>query len=235
MIERASPELSSPHPLLQADRVTRFFKDGQVTAVDQVSMDLHRGEYVVLTGKSGCGKSTLLNLLGGLDRPTEGEIRFESKPLAQWSDAATFRSTQLGFVFQAFHLVPVLNAEQNVQLPMFESTLTSGERRTRARDLLDLVGMSRRAKHRPSQLSVGERQRVAIARALANGPSLLLADEPTGNLDTVTAREIFELFDTVHRQGMTLLLVTHDTALSERAQRIIQMQDGRIIDVRQNA
>jgi len=216
-------------PLLQADHVTRFFPDGQVTAVDDLSLTLQPGEYVALVGKSGCGKSTLLNLLGGLDRPTAGEIRFRGKSLERWSDPATFRATQLGFVFQSFHLVSVLNAEQNVQLPMFESARTAAQRAARAAELLEMVGMTHRRRHRPGQLSIGERQRVAIARALANEPVLLLADEPTGNLDTATAGEIFALFDSLHRGGMTLLMVTHDPALAQRAGRILEMQDGRLI------
>lgn len=218
-----------PIPLLQADGVSRHFADGNVTAVRDVSLRVDPGEYVALVGKSGSGKSTLLNLLGALDRPSRGTIRFRGRDLAEFGDLARFRSSQLGFVFQSFHLVPVLNAEQNVQLPMFESSLTAAERRARARRLLELVGMSHRATHRATKLSVGERQRVAIARALANEPALLLADEPTGNLDTATAQSIFELFDALHREGMTLLLVTHDPLLAQRADRIITLADGQLI------
>ena len=215
-------------PLLEATGVSRFFADGNVTALHEVSLQVQRGEYVALVGKSGSGKSTLLNLLGGLDHPTAGTVRFDGQDLAQHRDLARFRSSHLGFVFQSFHLVPVLTAEQNIQLPMFETTLTAPQRRQKARELLDQVGISHRRKHRPPALSVGERQRVAIARALANSPSLLLADEPTGNLDSVTAEAIFELFDRLHRDGMTLLLVTHDPLLAQRAQRTLTLRDGRL-------
>ncbi len=218
-----------PVPLLQADGVSRYFADGNVTAVREVSLQINEGEYVALVGKSGSGKSTLLNLLGALDHPTSGTIRFRGRDLSQSGDLAKFRSSQLGFVFQSFHLVSVLSAEQNVQLPMFESSLTAPQRRARARQLLELVDMSHRAAHRATKLSVGERQRVAIARALANGPALLLADEPTGNLDTATAQSIFELFDALHRDGMTLLLVTHDPLLARRADHIITLGDGQLI------
>ncbi len=215
-------------PLIEAIGVSRFFADGNVTALQDVSLQIHKGEYAALVGKSGSGKSTLLNLLGGLDHPTSGQIRFNGRDLTAFGDPAHFRSTQLGFVFQSFHLVSVLTAEQNVQLPMFESPMTATERQTRARDLLDRVGMSHRIHHRPQKLYVGERQRVAIARALANQPALLLADEPTGNLDSTTAQAIFELFDSLHASGMTLLLVTHDPLLASRAQRTITLADGKI-------
>lgn len=222
--------MTDPAPaLIEALNVSRYFVDGNVTALTDVSLRIARGEYVALVGKSGSGKSTLLNLLGGLDHPTSGEIRFEGRDLRTFGDPAKFRSSQLGFVFQSFHLVSVLTAEQNVQLPMFESSLTAKQRQARARELLALVGMSHRISHKPLKLSVGERQRVAIARALANQPSLLLADEPTGNLDSATAHAIFELFDSLHRNGMTLLLVTHDPILAGRAQRTITLADGKVV------
>lgn len=216
-------------PLLEATGVSRFFADGNVTALHEVSLQVQRGEYVALVGKSGSGKSTLLNLLGALDHPTAGTVRFRGQDLARQGDLARFRSSQLGFVFQSFHLVPVLTAEQNIQLPMFETTVTARQRRQKAQELLEQVGMSHRREHRPPTLSVGERQRVAIARALANSPALLLADEPTGNLDSVTAAAIFELFDDLHRGGMTLLLVTHDPLLAQRAQRTLTLRDGRLV------
>ncbi len=216
-------------PLVEADTVSRYFVDGDVTAVSDVSFRIVAGEYVALVGKSGSGKSTLLNLLGGLDSPTGGTIRFAGRDLADFGDPANFRSSQLGFVFQSFHLVSVLTAAQNVQLPMFETDLSARQRRQRAAELLELVGMSHRADQRPQKLSVGERQRVAIARALANRPALLLADEPTGNLDSSTADSIFRLFDSLHGDGMTLLLVTHDKLLAERADRVLTMSDGRLL------
>ena len=223
------PAITDTPPLLEADSVRRRFADGQVMAVDNVSLQIRTGEYVALVGPSGCGKSTLLNLLGGLDRPTDGQIRFRGRPLDDWDDPARFRANELGFVFQSFHLVSVLNAEQNVQLPMFETPLRATERRDKARQLLDTVGMRHRARHRPGELSIGERQRVAIARALANDPALVLADEPTGNLDSVTAEEIFTLFDRLRDGGTTILLVTHDPNLARRADRTLSMRDGRLV------
>jgi putative ABC transport system ATP-binding protein len=216
-------------PLIEAVAVSRYFADGNVAALSDVSLAIDQGESAALVGKSGSGKSTLLNLLGGLDHPTSGTIRFRGRDMADYGDPAKFRSSQLGFVFQSFHLVSVLTAEQNVQLPMFETAMSASRRRDRARELLDLVGMSHRAGHRPQKLSVGERQRVAIARALANEPSLLLADEPTGNLDSATAESIFRLFDSLHDSGMTLLLVTHDPLLAERTDRTITLRDGRVV------
>lgn len=215
--------------LLALKDVSKIYDDGKVRALDHVSLEIFRGEYVAIIGPSGSGKSTLLNLLGALDAPTEGEVWFEGKPLAAWGNLDRFRAHQLGFVFQSFHLMPVLTAIRNVQVPMFETRRTGQQKIARARELLELVGMSHRADHRPNQLSVGERQRVAIARALANEPQLLLADEPTGNLDSSTAEEIFALFDRLHQDGMTIVLITHDPLLSQRAQRVIAMKDGRIV------
>jgi ABC-type lipoprotein export system ATPase subunit len=216
-------------PLLEAAHLSRHFIDGQVTALRDVSFKIHEAEYAALVGKSGSGKSTLLNLLGGLDSPTTGTVSFRGQDLAGLGDLARFRSAQLGFVFQSFHLVSVLTAEQNVQLPMFETTMTPAQRKSRAREMLARVGLSHRANHRPQKLSVGERQRVAIARALANRPALLLADEPTGNLDSVTAESIFALFDSLNRDGMTLLLVTHDPILAARSHRTLTLHDGQLV------
>lgn len=228
------PQPAATVPLVEAIRVSRHFVDGQVTAVKDVSLAIEEGEYVALVGKSGCGKSTLLNLLGGLDEPTTGSIRFRGRDLADFGDPARFRSSQLGFVFQSFHLISVLTAEQNIQMPMFETGLRPAARQERARELLARVGLSHRANHRPQKLSVGERQRVAIARALANRPSLLLADEPTGNLDSVTAESIFGLFDSLNQEGMTLLLVTHDPLLAARARRTLTLHDGQLVSDQPN-
>jgi putative ABC transport system ATP-binding protein len=221
----------SSNPLLSVKHLRKSYVDGGVTAVDDVSLDIRRGEYLAIIGKSGSGKSTLLNLLGALDRPTSGEIYFEGEPLTPNSDLDGFRARNLGFVFQSFYLLPMLSALENVQVPMFETERSPAERRQRALDLLALVDMSHRANHVPKHLSVGERQRVAIARALANDPMILMADEPTGNLDTATAQQIFELFASLHReQKKTLVLVTHDLDLARRAQRIVRMQDGHLTD-----
>ena len=219
--------------IIEARHVTKRFSDGDITAVDDLSVSLQAGQFVSLVGRSGCGKSTLLNLLGGLDQPTSGEILFEGKPLGKWKNPAEFRSQSLGFVFQSFHLVSVLTAEQNVQIPMFESTRKPSERLERARELLEMVGMGHRAKLKTSKLSGGERQRVAIARALANDPPLILADEPTGNLDTRTAAGVIGLFHQLHQAGKTILMVTHDPDLAAAAERTLEMSDGRLIGDRQ--
>ncbi len=216
--------------LVRADRVSKTYEDGRIHAVAEVSLDIRRGEFVAIMGRSGSGKSTLLNLLGGLDRPSAGAIFFEDQNLQTYGDLAWFRARKLGFVFQSFHLLPVLTALENVQIPMFETIRSAARRRERASRLLALVGMDGRQNHLPKQLSVGERQRVAVARALANEPALLLADEPTGNLDSENALEILRLLARLHReQGMTIVMVTHDPELASFAQRTIQMKDGRIV------
>ena len=180
-------------------------------------------------GPSGSGKSTLLNLLGALDEPTSGDVIFEGKSLRQRTDLDRFRASTLGFVFQSFYLLPTLTALENVQIPMFESSLGSRERVKKAAELLALVGMTHREKHLPAKLSVGERQRVAIARALANDPKLLLADEPTGNLDTTSGKIVLDLFDRLHRErGLTLVVITHDSQVAARAERTLLLRDGQI-------
>jgi putative ABC transport system ATP-binding protein len=219
----------SETPLLRTERLCKTYPDGQVNALVDVSVSIRRGEYVAIMGTSGCGKSTLLNLLGGLDQPTSGEVFFEGQPLSAIRDLDRFRSRKLGFVFQSFFLLPTLTALENVQIPMFEGSLNVRQRVARANDLLKLVGMSHRTNHRPTHLSVGERQRIAIARALANDPVLLLADEPTGNLDSRTAAEVLDLFAHLHRdKGMTIVLVTHGQEVANRAERIVRMRDGRV-------
>lgn len=217
-------------PLLKAEGVSRTYDDGRVQALEEVTLEIRRGDYVAIMGPSGSGKSTLLNILGALDRPTAGEVYFQGQALGAMASLDRFRAEQLGFVFQSFHLLSALTALENVQIPMFETRRPVGQREARAQLLLETVGVAHRAGHRPQQLSVGERQRVAIARALANEPSLILADEPTGNLDTATAAEIFQLFAALHgQQGTTIVLVTHDPALAARAERIVHMRDGRIV------
>jgi putative ABC transport system ATP-binding protein len=216
-------------PLLRTDRISKLYPDGEVHAVEDVSLSIRAGEYVAIMGPSGSGKSTLLNLLGALDLPTSGDIYFEDQPLSSVTNLDRFRSQKLGFVFQSFYLLPVLTAIENVQVPMFEGSLSVSERIKKARELLELVGMGHRENHLPLKLSVGERQRVAIARALANDPMLLMADEPTGNLDSVSAEGIFNLFAQLHKErGVTIVLITHDPDLAARAQRIVRMQDGHI-------
>lgn len=203
-----------------------------VHALRGVSLRIDRGEYVAIVGPSGCGKSTLLQLLGGIDVPSSGSVELLGTRLDTLSDRelTRLRLTRLGFIFQRFHLLPVLSARENVELPMAEAGLRPPERRARARELLDYVGLGSRENHRATQLSGGEMQRVAIARALANRPAVLLADEPTGELDAATGQEILELFQRLNRDGSTLVVVTHDDNLAREATRVVHMLDGRIRD-----
>jgi putative ABC transport system ATP-binding protein len=202
-----------------------------VNALRDVNLEIRRGEYVAIMGPSGSGKSTLLSMLGALDRPTSGEVYFEGQPLSRLGNLDRFRSEKIGFVFQSFYLLPTLTALENVQIPMFEGKLRPKERVAKAQELLEAVGMSHRANHLPSRLSVGERQRVAIARSLANDPILLFGDEPTGNLDTKTADHILELFAGLHdERGVTLVVVTHSDEVAERAERVIHIRDGQVAE-----
>ncbi|HXG44768.1 MAG TPA: ABC transporter ATP-binding protein [Gemmatimonadales bacterium] len=205
--------------------------DGEVVhALRGVSLEIGPGDYVAIAGPSGSGKSTLLHLLGGIDTPTAGSVELLGTPLERLSDRelTRLRLTKIGFVFQRFHLLPVLTAAENVELPMAEAGVPARERRERARDLLAYVGLAHRIRHRATQLSGGEMQRVAIARALANRPAVILADEPTGELDAATGLEILELFRRLNADGMALVVVTHDEHLAAQARRRIHMLDGRI-------
>jgi len=220
--------------LVEACGVTRVFPmpAGPGVAVKDVSLEVGAGDHVAICGPSGCGKSTLLHLLGCVDAPTTGALRFEGRDVAALGDAerSRIRLTRIGFVFQRFFLLPMLTAAENVELPQAEAGVPRAERVARTRDLLSYVGLSARADHRPSQLSGGEMQRVAIARALANRPGLLLADEPTGELDEATGAQIAALLDRVNDDGTALVIVTHDQTLARRAARVLQMKDGRILD-----
>ncbi len=205
--------------------------DGEVVhALRGVSLEIGPGDYVAIAGPSGSGKSTLLHLLGGIDTPTAGSVELLGTPLERLSDRelTRLRLTKIGFVFQRFHLLPVLTAAENVELPMAEAGVPARERRERARDLLAYVGLAHRIRHRATQLSGGEMLRVAIARALANRPAVILADEPTGELDAATGLEILELFRRLNADGMALVVVTHDEHLAAQARRRIHMLDGRI-------
>jgi putative ABC transport system ATP-binding protein len=205
-----------------------------VRAVRGVSLDVERGDYVAIVGPSGCGKSTLLNLLGGIDHPTSGSVTIDGARVDRMrdADATRFRLRHIGFVFQRFYLMPALSAIENVELPMAEARVARDERVRRARELLAYVGLGERREHRPAQLSGGEQQRVAIARALSNKPELLLADEPTGELDAKTGAEMIELMAQVNRDGTTILVVTHDEDLARAARRVVHMRDGVIVDDR---
>ena len=218
--------------IIDAQSVSRVFPmpAGPVTAVRDVSLCIEAGEHVAISGPSGCGKSTLLHMLGCVDTPSSGTLRFQDRDVVALSDAARslLRLRQIGFVFQRFFLLPMLTAWENVELPLSEAGVAKRERHERTRDLLEYVGLAARADHRPAQLSGGEMQRVAIARALANRPRLLLADEPTGELDRATGEQIARLLDRVNTDGTALVLVTHDAALADRARRVLTMRDGRI-------
>ena len=223
----------TPQPLISARDVHRDYalSGAAVHAVRGVSLDVARGEYVAIIGPSGCGKSTMLNLLGAIDRPTRGTVTIGGTAVSALPDrdATRFRLTSIGFVFQRFSLLPVLTARENVELPLAEAKVPSGERRARALELLGYVGLAERSAHRPSELSGGEQQRVAIARALANRPTVLLADEPTGELDAQTGSDVIALFDRLNRDGMTIIVVTHDEKLAGAARRVVHMLDGRVV------
>jgi putative ABC transport system ATP-binding protein len=222
--------------LLSAHELRRDYamSAGIVHAVRGVSLDVRAGEYVAIVGPSGCGKSTLLNLLGAIDEPSSGTLNIAGHRVTGLSDreATLFRLRNIGFVFQRFYLMPVLTAIENVELPMAEAGAGRAERRERARELLSYVGLGERTHHRPTELSGGEQQRVAIARALANRPMLLLADEPTGELDAHTGAEVITLFERLNHDGTTLVVVTHDEELAKAARRVVHMRDGVIIDER---
>jgi ABC-type lipoprotein export system ATPase subunit len=213
-----------------AKGVKKWYDDGQVQALRGVDLCIREGEFAAIIGPSGCGKTSLLRLLGALHRPSGGTLLYRGRSIADLRDPSEYRAHEIGFVFQAFHLLPTFTALENVQMPMFESGLSASERGRRAKDLLELVGLSRRVNHFPAQLSAGERQRVAIARSIANNPSALLADEPTGNLDSENATLILELMTTLQRERkMTLVLITHDLNIAQAADSIIEMKDGQIV------
>ena len=223
-------------PILSAQEVSKIYQMGSnsVAALDNVSLGIGEGEFVAIQGTSGSGKSTLLNMLGGLDHPTKGEVFFASKPLGPFSkkQMAHYRRYSVGMIFQNFNLIPTMSARENVSLALAFAGLGKGERRRRSLELLDRVGLSKRADHLPSELSGGEQQRVSIARAIANEPQVLLADEPTGNLDSSRAAEVMGVLDEMRlRDGKTIVLVTHDRELADTfATRVIRLKDGRVVD-----
>jgi putative ABC transport system ATP-binding protein len=216
--------------VFEAAGIIKDYDDGQVHALRGVDFQIGDGEFVAIVGPSGSGKTTLLQMLGALDRPSAGTLSYRGKSLLDLHDAAAYRAHEIGFIFQAFHLLPTFTAIENVQIPMFEDRQSHAARMTRALELLKAVGLEQRVAHFPAKLSGGERQRVAIARSLANSPSVLLADEPTGNLDSENATVILDLLINLHRQRrMTLVLITHDMTVARRASRAIQMKDGRVV------
>ena len=216
--------------IVVARDLVKVYGDGaEVRALDGLTMTVERGEFVAVMGPSGSGKSTLLHILGALDRPTSGEVWVNGQNLARIRDLDTFRARKVGFVFQLHNLIPTLTARENVEVPMMGQPVGRRERRRRAEELLERVGLRDRMNHLPNQMSGGERQRVAIARALANNPALLLADEPTGNLDSQSGAEVVALMRELNRDLGTTIIVTHDPSVARRADRILLMRDGRIV------
>jgi putative ABC transport system ATP-binding protein len=216
-------------PWIECAELVKTYEDGRIRALNGMSLHVRPGEFVAVVGPSGCGKSTLLHLVAALDRPDSGEIVVAGHDLAHERKLDHYRARHVGMIFQLHNLLPTLNALENVQVPMFELGVRASDRRDRAGHLLDLVGLGERMHNRPTQLSGGERQRVAIARALANDPSILLADEPTGSLDSEAGQNILDLLEQVREEReTTLVLVTHDSTVAARADRIVRMLDGRI-------
>ncbi len=220
-------------PIVEAIELTKVYGDGkalQVRALDNVSFKIRAREFVAVMGPSGSGKSTLLHLIGALDKPTSGQVLVNGQDISTQHDLDGFRSRTVGFIFQLHNLIPTLTALENVEVPMQGQGLSDRKRRSRAVELLDLVGLGERKQHLPGQLSGGQRQKIAIARALANNPAIVLADEPTGNLDSASGQDVLNALEQVNReQGTCLMLVTHDPSVARRAQRILLMRDGKIV------
>ncbi|MCF8142118.1 MAG: ABC transporter ATP-binding protein [Cyanobium usitatum Tobar12.5m-G36] len=220
-------------PVAQLQGVDKVYGSGEmaVKALDGVDLTVNRGDYLAVMGASGSGKSTAMNILGCLDRPSSGSYRLNNTPVEDLSDdqLADLRNRDLGFVFQQFHLLPQLSALDNVILPMVYAGVPAAERRQRAQATLERVGLGQRLNNKPNQLSGGQQQRVAIARAIINQPALLLADEPTGALDSQTTAEVLDIFDALHRGGMTVVMVTHEDDVAARAEKIVHFRDGRIL------
>lgn len=221
-------------PIIRMAGIRKVYDTGavRVEALRGVDLAVAKGEFAAIVGPSGSGKSTLMNLLGCLDTPTEGQYWLGGEPVAELDpdELADIRNRRIGFVFQSFNLLPHLTAYQNVELPLLFGGVAASERRTRVEKLLAQVGLADRMRHRPAELSGGQTQRVAVARALAMEPDILLADEPTGNLDTRSGQDIFGLFLDLWRQGHTLVIITHDPALARRARRVVTIRDGQIVD-----
>src|SRR5215470_8634557 len=225
---------SYEQPLIKLEGVTKLFvtDDVETHALSGIHLDIHRGEFVSIAGPSGCGKSTLLSILGLLDSPTDGNYELSGKTVSGMSasERARIRNREVGFVFQSFNLIGDLSIFENVELPLTYRGMRAAERRSRVRDALETVGMSHREKHLPAQLSGGQQQRVAVARAVAGDPVIILADEPTGNLDSAHGQAVIELLQKLHEEGATICMVTHDPRYSARADRTVQLFDGRVVE-----
>jgi putative ABC transport system ATP-binding protein len=218
--------------LVRLESISKRYVMGRniVTALDEVSLSIHEGEYVAIMGHSGSGKSTMLNVLGCLDKPTSGQYFLGGLDVSTMDDAqlSDVRGRRIGFVFQSFNLIPQISVTANIEVPLFYLGMPRARRHPRSRELAEMVGLGNRMDHKPTELSGGQRQRVAVARALANDPLLILADEPTGNLDTRTSQEIMELFDDLYRRGRTILLVTHEDDVARHARRVVRLKDGKV-------
>nr|AQQ74978.1 hypothetical protein [uncultured bacterium] len=230
--------MASYEPLLQLEDVGKTFYTDEIEthALSGIHLEIHRGEYVSISGPSGCGKSTLLSILGALDSPTEGEYRLNGRPVGDLnpSERARLRNREIGFIFQSFNLIGDLTVFENVELPLTYRQMGAAERHNRVKTALEKVGMLHRIKHFPSQLSGGQQQRVAVARAIAGDPTILLADEPTGNLDSINGEMVMELLRDLHRGGATICMVTHDARFSRHADRSIRLFDGRVVEEDRN-
>ncbi|MDP6193229.1 MAG: ABC transporter ATP-binding protein [Prochlorococcus sp.] len=223
------------HPVAVLNEVSKHYGSGitKVKALDNLNLTIHQGDYLAVMGASGSGKSTAMNILGCLDRPTSGSYQLNGLAVEDLDDdaLADLRNQELGFVFQQFHLLPQATAIENVMLPMVYAGISAEQRREKATDALARVGLAQRTGNRPNQLSGGQQQRVAIARAIINQPALLLADEPTGALDSKTTEDVLNLFDDLHKQGITLVLVTHEDDVAARAKRVARFRDGHVVDI----
>lgn len=230
--------MTQAETMVELQRVTKTYRMGSVSfnALDDVSLVVEKGEYAAIMGPSGCGKSTMLNLLGCLDRPTTGKYLLGGLDVSTLDDddLSTVRGACLGFIFQSYNLIQQLNVVENIEVPLYYQGRHPDESRGIAVALAERVGLGERVYHKPFELSGGQQQRVGIARALANSPLVLMADEPTGNLDSRSGKEILELFDELHGQGMTIIMVTHDEGIGARAQRVIRLRDGRVEEDRRN-
>lgn len=225
--------MTNPTAIIQIQNMFKIYNpgSGEVRALDGVSFSMGKGEFVAIVGQSGSGKSTLMNMLGCLDTPTEGDYYLEGKNVAQMSDdeLSIIRNQHIGFIFQGFNLIPSLDALENVELPLIYRGMKREERRRVAVESLNRVGLGHRLRHRPAEMSGGQQQRVAIARAIAARPPIILADEPTGNLDTVSGREVMQILQELNTEGRTVILITHDNDIALAAHRIVRIQDGKIV------